>query len=347
MVYTSNYVEEINSFISQNDMSILDNSRILVTGGTGLICSYLIDAVLETNMNCNITLLCSDITRARNRFLMHNNDSRIEFIKADLTKSLEVSDDYDYILSGASYTDPKNYGLYPVETITTNILGNYNLFEVARKQKSLKRFLVFSSCEVYGEETNLLRETTKGIVDCLNVRSCYNESKRVVETMAVSYSREYGINTVIGRFSRVYGPTMKLSDTKALSQFMFNAIANEDIVLKSKGTQKFSYCYVSDAASAIIRLLESGESANAYNVTNDTEVLELREIASLIANSANVKVKFEIPPESEQRGYSLATFAIQDATKMRSLGWEPRISLKDGVFKTLSILKERVELEQR
>lgn len=340
-MYNEKYIAEIKNFTSTINLDFLENQTICVTGGTGLIGSYLIDSILFSNKNVKIVLLCTNKTRAKERFNHFSEDDRLIIKEQDLLKPIDVTDSVNYIISAASFTDPKNYKLYPVETLTTNVMGNHNMLEFAKKQVHLKKFFLCSSCEIYGEETDILKETTKGIVNCLDVRSCYNESKRVCETMAVSYYHEYQIPTVIGRLSRTYGPTMKLSDTKALSQFMFKSLNHEDVVLKSKGDQQFSYCYVSDCVSGILTLLEKGENAEAYNITNDTETLMLREIAKIVADFSDVQLKFELPTEQEANAYSRATIAIQDASKLKALGWKPQVSLKDGLAKTMSIIKIR------
>lgn len=340
-MYNKKYIDEIQEFASSTNIEFLKNQTICFTGGTGLICSYLIDALLISNINIKIILFCSNKSRAEERFSKFSNDTRLEIIEQNLLNSITIETPVNYIISAASYTDPKNYKLHPVETITTNVMGNYNLLEFAKKQNALKKFFLCSSCEIYGEETNILKETTKGIVNCLDVRSCYNESKRLCETMSISYFHEYNIPTVIGRLSRTYGPTMKLSDTKALSQFMFNSLNKEDVILKSKGDQQFSYCYVSDCVSGILTLLENGENAEAYNITNDTETLALKDIAKIIANISQVKLKFELPSAQEANAYSRATIAIQDSSKLKTLGWKPNVSLQEGLSRTMSIIQIR------
>lgn len=342
-MYNDLYINEIKSYSKKLNLKFLENKSICITGGTGLILSYLIDAILETNTNVELILLSRSKEKAYQRFSKHKFDKRLIIHECDITKHIDLAKNINYILSGASFTDPYNYANYPVETITTNVLANQNLFELAKKQTNFNKFLVFSSCEVYGECTDILTEETKGIVNCLDVRSCYNESKRLVETMAIAYSKEYNINSVIARLSRVYGPTMKLTDTKALSQFMLNGIHGRDIVLKSTGEQKFSYCYVSDAVDAIFCLLEFGEDKNAYNITNDTETLMLKEIAQLIADLQNVNLKFELPSEKEKSGYSRAMYAIQDCSKIKNLNWLPTIDLKSGIKKAIDCLTERIK----
>lgn len=341
-MYKPKYLNEIKTFSSQLNLDFLNNSTICITGGTGLILSYLVDAVLETSLNIKLILLQRNKNSAEKRFERHKSNKNLCIIECDLNSPIDIDVEINYILSGASYTDPFNYAKFPVETITTNVISNNNLFELAKKQPNFKKFIVFSSCEVYGESKDILTEETKGIVNCLDVRSCYNESKRLIETMAISYSHEYNINSVIARLSRVYGPTMKLGDTKVLSQFMLNAINKNNIILKSTGEQQFSYCYVSDAVNAIIDLLRFGVDKHAYNITNDTEIMQLKNIAQLIAKKEDVRVEFQLPTDFEKNGYSRATNAIQDCSKLKTLGWLPKINLQEGIDRTMDIVKERM-----
>ncbi len=340
-MYNEKYINEIKSFVSTLDLDFLENQTICITGGTGLIGSYLVDSILFSNKNIKLILLCSNKARAEKRFEKFVDDSRLMIVEQNLMLPIEINEPINYIISAASFSDSKNYGLYPVETLNINVIGNYNLFELARKQTDFKKYFFSSSSEIYGEETDILKETTKGIVNCLDIRSCYNESKRLCETMCVAYSHEYNIPTVVGRFSRIYGPSMKLEDSKALSQFLTKGVNKEDVVLKSKGEQQFSYCYVSDSVSAVFKLLKDGKNAEAYNITNNNELLSLKEIAQIVADTSGVELKFEIPTSQESIGYSRATIAVQDASKLRELGWNATINLKEGIKNTYEILKER------
>lgn len=342
-MYNLEYEKEISDFTANSNLDFLNNTTILITGGTGLILSYFVDSVLQSNLSINLVLLCRNKNSAVERFNKYNKDKRLTILQADLTKKIEVPYQVDYILSGASFADPKSYATKPVETINTNVLGNYNLFEFAKTQKKLKKFVVFSSCEIYGENKETLYEDTFGLVKTTDVRSCYNESKRLIETMAVAYSSEYNINTVIARLSRVYGPTVKLADSKAIFQFIFNALNKKDIVLKSTGEQQFSYCYVSDAINAILTLMQNGENAQAYNITNDTEVIKLKDIAKIIADICGVKIIFDLPTQQEANAYSRAVIALQNCDKLKAIGWKPQVDFVCGIKKTLNILKNRIK----
>lgn len=342
-MYNLEYEKEISNFVLENNFNFLQNKTLLITGGTGLILSYFVDAVLQSKLNINLVLLCRNKVSAFERFNKYNKDKRLTILEADLTKAIDVPYQVDYVLSGASFADPKNYATKPVETINTNILSNYNLLEFAKTQKNLKKFVVFSSCEIYGENKETLYEDTFGLVKTTDVRSCYNESKRLIETMAVAYSNEYNINTVIARLSRVYGPTVKPTDSKAIFQFIFNALNKKDIVLKSTGEQQFSYCYVADAIRAILVLMQSGENAQAYNVTNDTEIIKLKDIAKIIADICGVKIAFDLPTKQEANAYSRAVIALQNCDKLRSLGWKPQVDFSCGIERTINILKSRIK----
>ena len=145
---------------------------------------------------------------------------------------------------------------------------------------------------------------------------------------------------VIPRLTRSYGPTMLMSDTKAISQFIKKALANEDIVLKSEGYQYYSYTYVSDALSGLLYVLLKGERGKAYNIADESGDITLRDLASLIAKTSSKDVVFEIPDAIEASGYSKATKARLDGDKLRKLGWKPRYNIKEGIERTIQILKE-------
>lgn len=340
MIYCKDYLDEINQFSQSLDTSFLQNCKILISGGTGLIGSYLIDSLLsQPNLKINITCLTTNPLKAMHRFENFAHDTRLNFYQCNLNEEFEINEEFDYILHLASFTDPSNYAKYPVETMLTNIIGTKTLLNIASKCHC-KKFLLASSCEVYGTSQDPMVESNCGTVNPLDVRSCYNESKRAAETLCVSYSHEYNINSVIARISRAYGPTMLMSDTKALSQFIKKALQNENIVLKSKGDQIFSYCYVSDVVSALMLLLKNSENATAYNVSDPFYTPSLKEIATKIASFANTQVVFEEQSEQEKAGYSRATKSILPIDKITLLGWKPLTHFDKGIMQTNKILKQ-------
>ena len=334
------YLNEINSFSKTMNLDDFNNKTILIAGACGLVMSYLIDTLLaDPNRNVKvIALVYSD--RDRERF--DQTEKRISYLYGDV-KDPSIFDGLngkiDYVINGASIVDPKGYKERPIDTMLINIYGTKNLLDVAVRNNAT--FLLTSSCEIYGEaDVDLIDEKYCGKLDPMEVRSCYNESKRACETLCSSYSTEKGIRTIVARLSRTFGPTQSPKDTKALSQFMKNGILKEDIVLKSKGEQLFSYTYVQDIVRGLIVLLQKGESMNAYNVCN-REHLKLKEVASIVADYAGTKVVFDLSDDGfNASGYSKASLAIQDPTKLESLGWKACVSIETGLKNTMDVLKE-------
>ena len=171
------------------------------------------------------------------------------------------------------------------------------------------------------------------------MRAGYPESKRCGEALCQAYIKQKDMDIVIPRLTRSYGLTMLMSDTKAISQFIRKAINGEDIVLKSEGTQYYSYTYMADAVCGVLYVLLLGEKGEAYNIADGTSDITLRDLAQTIAETVGRKVVFEIPDAVESSGYSKATKARIDAKKLQSLGWNAIYNIENGVKRTVEILK--------
>lgn len=251
----------------------------------------------------------------------------------------------DFVINLASCTHPKQYAEKPIEVILGNIEGTKNLLNSLIESKG--NYIGTSSVEIYGKKNDLypFSESDYGLVDCNTLRSGYPEAKKVCESLCHAYHEEYGINFNNLRLSRVYGPEMKLDDTKVMSQFILNACQNKDIVLKSEGTQRFSYIHSWDAAISIIYAMKRMENT-AYNITNRNCDMSLKEIAEFIADAANVNVVFDLPSEIEKKGCSVMKDAVIDNHKfLAEFGYRPQISLKDNGMMNyiLNEVKERLE----
>lgn len=326
----------------------LKNKSIMISGATGLIGSFLIDVLMHKNihseLNCTVYALGRSEKRAKERFGYCCNNTNFQFIEYDVNKPLERDDigKIHYILHMASNTHPLQYSTDPIGTITANIIGTQNMLEFAVQHK-VDRFAFTSSNEIYGEnrgDVEKFDEQYCGYIDCNTMRAGYPESKRCGEALCQAYIRQKQLDIVIPRLTRSYGPTLLKTDTKALSQFLHKGIAKEDIVLKSAGTQYYSYLHVADTVSGLLTVLLKGESGHAYNVADDKSDIMLRDLATIIAEYANKKVVFEIPDAIESAGYSKATKARLDGNKLQKLGWSAKFDIKTGIERTMNILME-------
>lgn len=318
----------------------VNDCKILITGASGLIGSCLIDVFIDANQtfgkNIEVYALSRNIDRLYDRYDVTNH---IYLISQNIVEPIEL-DDIDYIIHAASNADPKSYAKFPSETILTNILGTKNVLDYCKGHKS--RALFTSTFEVYGNlNKDAYNEEDFGIIDLNLIRSCYPESKRTAEMLVKAYHDEYNVDCVIARLSSVYGPTMLSTDSKAHAQFLRNALAGDNIVLKSQGTQKRSYTYVMDSISGILSVLFKGKTGEAYNIASDKSVATIAEVAHLIAELVGTNVIYDLPDEIESKGFSRPQNCVLITDKIKNLGWSGEYDLRQGLFETLSILREK------
>ena len=345
MIYQSEtYLDDVEQICNINlPWHKLSCKSMLISGAAGMIGSCLIDVIMRKNqegLNCKIYALGRNEEKAKSRFAYCYDSENFEFIPYDINKPLERDlGRVDYIFHLASNTHPVAYSDDPIGTITTNIIGTNNLLKYAVEHKT-ERFLFASSVEIYGEnrgDVEKFDESYLGYIDCNTLRAGYPESKRCGEALCQAYKKQYGLDVVIPRISRVYGPTMLMSDTKASSQFILKAVAKEDIVLKSAGEQFYSYTYVADAVSGILTVLLKGVSGEAYNISDENSDIRLKDFARLCAEASGTKVVFDIPDASEAEGYSSTTLGVMDNTRLKKLGWSANTDIINGIGKTISI----------
>lgn len=323
----------------------LKNKSVLITGATGLIGSFIVDVLMAKNnksLNCHIYALGRNIKRLQKRFDYCIDSDNLTILSGDVNKKLDFGVyTIDYIVHLASNTHPVAYAKDPIGTITTNVIGLYNLLEFAVECKA-ERFAFASSNEIYGEnrgDIEKFNEEYCGYIDCNTMRAGYPESKRCGEALCQAYLSQKNVDVVIPRLTRSYGPTLLSTDTKALSQFLHKAIAGEDIVLKSAGTQYYSYTYVADAVSGLLTVLLKGNSGEAYNISDEKSDITLKDLAAIIADIVGRNVIFDLPDEVEVSGFSKATKARLESKKLQKLGWKAIYNIEEGIQRTIAILK--------
>ncbi len=329
----------------------LKNKTLLISGASGLLGKFLIDVLMAKNktdnLNCKVVAVCRNEEKARVRLADAFATGAISIFAHDVTQPFDTfSQKVDYILHLASNTHPIAYSTDPIGTITTNILGTKNLLDLAKTVQA-ERMLLASSVEIYGEnrgDVELFDETYCGYINCNTMRAGYPESKRCSEALCQAYIKQAGLDVVIARLARIYGPTMLMEDSKALSQFIKKGIAGEDIVLKSAGSQFYSYVYVADATSALLTILLKGVCGEAYNVADAAGDVTLKELAETIAQVSGTQVKFEMPNAIEQAGYSTATKARLDGSKLKNLDWLMQYDVVSGIRKTIRELSGNGEM---
>lgn len=324
----------------------LQGKSVLITGAGGLICSGIVDLLLMCNemFSTNITIYAADynVEGTTKRFESYpdkNVLTTLKIIYYDATKKNQFSFKSDYIIHGASNAHPKAIAEKPVETMLDNFSGMYDLLEYARKSKVLN-IVFISSSEVYGlkETQTPFKENEYGYLDILNPRNSYSSSKRAGETLCVSYSAEYGVHTNIVRPGHIYGPTASPKDSRVGSSFAYDAVNGKNIVLKSKGEQIRSYCYMLDCDSAILTVLLKGECSNAYNISNSKSIVTIKELAEMYADAGGVKVVFDMPSMVEKAAFNPMSNSSLDSKKLEKLGWEGRFDAKRGTLHTLLAL---------
>lgn len=305
---------------------------IMISGGTGFIGSFISDVFRYRNERFGDGVKI--ISLSRNGGV---NNQTVENIKLDITNPIVYDGKIDYILHLASNTHPKQYAEDPIGTIITNIVGCNNLLKFAIKNKKV-RFLLASSVEIYGQcPEKLMNENEGGYIDCNDARSGYNEAKRTCEALCQSYRKKYNVDAVIVRLARFFGADRK-KDTKALAQFMQNSVEGKDIILKSQGKQRYSFCYVADVASAIIKVLLDGKDGETYNIAEADEGCTLGGYANFIAKLGNREVKYQL---EENENVSKAVYALLNTKKIEKIGWKAMYSVSDGMKRTFEIYKER------
>lgn len=339
------YIEDVKKAIKSTvNFEHLYEKSIMITGASGLIGSYIVDMCILANKsgaNIMIYAIGRDIESLEARFADVKTDN-LCCLKQDVNEEFRYDIQVDYIIHAASNAYPAIFSADPVGTIITNIHGTKNLLDYGYGH-GVKRFMYISSGEVYGQGDLSLKsfdEGYSGVVNSVEVRSCYPSSKRTAETLCVSYAKQFGMDTIIARLSHTYGPNATTKDNRASVQFVNKALNGENIVLKSTGSQERSYTYIGDAASAVLTILLNGKSCEAYNVAYKSSIITIAEFAKEIARQTKVEVSFAEMTIAEKKGMTPILKQVLNSEKLEKLGWRGMYNVEEGIAHTLATIKE-------
>ncbi len=318
---------------------------VLISGANGFLPAYIVETLLYLNEKglfppTDVIALVRNREKAGARFAHYRNQDALRFLVQDVCTPVDLDGPVDYVVHAASQASPKYYGVDPVGTLAANVLGTHNLLRLAKEKHSIG-FLFFSSGEVYGQVDSSripTKEDAYGILDPTDVRSCYGESKRLGETMCVSWAHQYQVPAKMLRPFHTYGPGMKLDDGRVFADFVADIINNRDIVMKSDGTAVRAFCYLADAVAGFFTVLLKGEVGQAYNVGNDRAEVSVRDLAHILVGLFPEKrLRVIQQSEVETPGYlkSPLSRTCPDISKARRLGWEPATPVEEGFRRTI------------
>lgn len=320
----------------------LRNKTVLITGANGLLPSYMVRTILYLNdkrrMNCNIIAWVRNKEKAFSLFKDYLGRKDLKIIIQDVCVETYIEDKIDFIIHAASQASPIYYKVDPVGTLNANVFGTNNMLNISLKHK-VKSFLFFSSGEVYGETNNVpTNENDYGYLDPTKVRSCYGESKRLGETMCVAWFKQYNVPCKIVRPFHTYGPGIKSNDARVFADFIYNIVNNQDIILKSDGSDIRAFCYLADAIIGFFAVLFNGENGEAYNIGNpsgEISILELSQLLVKLFPERGLKVVKNEQMQDEKYLKSTIKRNIPDISKVRKLGWNPKYSIEEGFYRTV------------
>jgi len=260
-------------------------------------------------------------------------------IVQDLTQPFQIKDSVDFVIHGASNANPNAYVEFPVETITTNVVGTYNLVNSLGQNgalKNLKSFVFLSTMEVYGEHNhkNYIDESVYGSIDSKKIRNSYPLSKSATENLLLDYFDEYKLPVIIDRLGYIYGVGDDINDVKIVNFFLKQIIDGENIVLNSPGLQKRTYCYIKDCILGIILSLVKGKFGEVYNISSRNNATSIVNLANLIVElfgNNKQKVIFKSADKFELKKMALSQNMLLDNEKIKSLGYQESVNLKSGL----------------
>ncbi|HEX8475850.1 MAG TPA: UDP-glucuronic acid decarboxylase family protein [Pyrinomonadaceae bacterium] len=314
--------------------------RILVTGGAGFIGSHLCERLLNEGQE----VICLDnFFTGRRENVMHLLDNRrFELLRHDVIEPILLEVDQIYNL--ACPASPVHYQYNPVKTVKTSVMGMINMLGLAKRVRA--RIFQASTSEVYGDpEIHPQPETYWGNVNPIGIRSCYDEGKRIAETLMMDYHRQNKVDTRIARIFNTYGPRMLENDGRVVSNFIVQALRGEELTIYGTGEQTRSFCYVDDLVEGFIRLMNTEETPESLSINDPVNLgnpgeFTMRQLADEVAQAcgADIKIRYCPLPQDDPRQRK------PDITRAQQLlGWQPTVPLRDGLQRTVAYFAERIK----
>ncbi|MBS3094671.1 NAD-dependent epimerase/dehydratase family protein [Candidatus Pacearchaeota archaeon] len=334
--------EDFSEIISEfeKELMTLEGKTVLITGASGLIASYLVDIISLFNRRlekpCKMILMNRHKIENGSRLSHLIEDPNISFVTLDVGKKFDISEKPNIIIHAASRANPTAFLADPIDTIDANVNATRTILEYA-KDNPLEQFIFFSSAEVYGNPSpNFIptRENYNGNVDCTHPYACYIESKRICETLCTTFFRKFNVPVKMLRILLAYGPGIK-NDGKVISDFFYKAAKEKQIILKDDGSARRSFCYISDVIRAIFKIMFYGKNGEPYNIGHDEEKenVSILELAEKIAKISNGDVKVSPNLEFQKKAGEPTDNRRVNIDKIKGIGFEPKVSLDDGLKK--------------
>lgn len=322
------------------DAAKLEGKTILISGGGGFLGKYLIGVLCHLNDTqfkkpCRIISIDNYITGKHHPHFHYRDRPDVLEVWADVTHPLPVREDIHFIVHAAGLASPVYYKKFPLETIESAISGVKNLLELGRKNKDLEGLLFFSSSEIYGDpdpKAVPTPETYHGYVSSVGPRACYDESKRLGETITTIYQERFGLPATIVRPFNVFGPGMSHDDRRVLPMFAYKVLNNEIIPVHGDGHQTRTFCYITDAMTGFMKVLLRGTPGHAYNIGNDENEISMKDLAALFTDVEGSRGSYELIPYPEHYPAGEPQRRCPDITKAKAdLDFMPQVSLAEGL----------------
>lgn len=350
------YLEEdsIQIIEENNGLKELNNASFLITGASGMVGIYFVNTLIILNEKYNSNIKINLLVRNKNKLPDYViNNKYVKIIEQDVIEPIIFDERVDYVIHAASPASPLIMKEKPVETIFANTIGTANTLIYANKSKVLG-YLFISSREIYGEPTEnqeyFTEDGTYGQINHLVPRNGYAEGKKAAENMCASFKEEYGLNTKCVRLAHTYGPGMSIYDGRVQADFLKNIVNNENIVLKSKGEAVRTYTYISDAISAMFKVLLHSKDM-VYNIADErckTSIRELAETLVAMYKERNLKLVFDIPQDTKNTGTSSFKLGILSTDKIKNeLNWTAKYSIQDGFKRTIEYLESDIKVKTK